>query len=189
MISTTPISVGPKQLVNKKQLAYIWKCSESLIKDSEIVEMNKCLNFFSINTPIRIRHFLAQCSHESGGGRYMKELASGDAYEGRYDLGNTQRGDGRKYKGAGYIQVTGRYNYQKFSTYMKDPKVLNGVDYVSIEYPFTISGFWWIDNKLNELCDSGASCRRISQAVNGKDPANGLSEREMYYKRCCDVIK
>ena len=52
--------------------------------------------------------------HESGGGRRMEELL-GWAYEGRSDLGNTQPGDGPKYKGAGYIQLTGRYNYQKFS--------------------------------------------------------------------------
>ena len=118
----------------------------------------------------------------------MKEIASGNDYEGRKDLGNTQTGDGPKYKGAGFIQVTGRYNYQQFANHIKDPKVMNGVDYVSQTYPFTISGYWWVVNKMNELCDRGATCRQVSARVNGRDPANGLADREKYYKRCLEVI-
>ena len=175
-------------IVTKSQLAHIWGCSESLIKDTEVIELNKCLNTFNIATKVRIRHFLAQCSHESGGGRWMKELSSGTQYEGRRDLGNTQNGDGPRYKGAGFIQVTGRYNYQQFANFIKDPKVMNGVDYVAANYPFSISGFWWLTNNINELCDSGATCRQVSARVNGTDPANGLADREKYYKRCCDVI-
>lgn len=175
-------------LPTKSQLAYIWGCQESLIKDKEVQELHKCLTTFNITTKVRIRHFLAQCSHESNGGRWMKELASGDAYEGRIDLGNTQNGDGRRYKGSGFIQVTGRYNYQQFANYIKDQNVMNGVDYVANNYPFTISGFWWMTNKMNELCDSGATCRQVSARVNGRDPANGLADREKYYKRCCEII-
>ena len=175
-------------LPTKKQLAYIWDCQESLIKDQEIKELHKCLTTFGITTKPRIRHFLAQCSHESNGGRWMKELASGWDYEGRKDLGNTQNGDGPRFKGAGFIQVTGRYNYQQFANYIKDPKVMNGVNYVAENYPFTISGFWWMTNKMNEFCDSGATCRQVSARVNGRDPANGLADREKYYKRCCEVI-
>lgn len=176
-------------MVTKKQLAYIWNCAETLIKDNEVVELNECLKKFNITTPIRIRHFISQCSHESGGGRWLKELASGVAYEGRKDLGNVQKGDGSKYKGAGYIQMTGRYNYQKFSDFIKDPKVMDGVDYVAQKYPFTSSGYWWNVNKMNELCDKGATCREVSERVNGRDPANGLADREKYYKRCCEIIK
>jgi putative chitinase len=175
-------------LPTKKQLSYIWNCAESLIKDKEVQELHKCLTTFNITTKVRIRHFLAQCSHESNGGRWMKELASGDAYEGRKDLGNTQNGDGPRYKGAGFIQVTGRYNYQQFANYIKDQNVMNGVNYVADNYPFTISGFWWMTNKMNELCDSGATCRQVSARVNGRDPANGLADREKYYKRCCEII-
>ncbi len=175
-------------LVTKKQLAHIWSCNESLIKDTEVAELNKCLSTFNITTKARIRHFLAQCSHESGGGKWFKELASGIEYEGRTDLGNTQNGDGPRYKGVGFIQVTGRYNYQQFANFIKDPKVMNGVDYVAANYPFSISGFWWLTNKMNELCDRGATCRQVSARVNGRDPANGLADREKYYKRCLEVI-
>ena len=148
----------------------------------------RCLRTFDITTQPRLRHFISQCSHESNGGRWMKEIASGNDYEGRKDLGNTQTGDGPKYKGAGFIQVTGRYNYQQFANYIKDPKVMNGVDYVSQTYPFNVSGYWWMVNKMNELCDKGATCRQVSTRVNGRDPANGLADREKYYKRCLEVI-
>jgi len=175
--------------VTKKQLSQIWKVEEVRISDSLILDLNICISKFNINTISRLRHFISQCSHESGAGKWMKELASGEAYEGRKDLGNTQNGDGVRYKGVGFIQVTGRYNYQQFANFIQDSKVMNGVNYVAEKYPFTISGFWWMTNKLNELCDSGATCRQISARVNGRDPANGLVDRDKYYQLCCDVFK
>lgn len=69
-----------------------------------------------IATPLRQAHFLAQVGHESGELRYNEELASGAAYEGRTDLGNTQRGDGPRFKGRGLIQLTGRANYARYGT-------------------------------------------------------------------------
>lgn len=176
-----------KDLVTKAQLAHIWRCHETLIKDSEIIELNKCLNQFEITTPNRIRHFLSQISHESGGGRYIKELASGVAYEGRSDLGNTQPGDGKKYKGVGYLQMTGRFNYQKFSVFIRDPRVMEGVDYVAEYYPFTCSGFWWMNNNMNDLCDRNPTVEEVTKKVNGG--YNGISDRKMYYTRTLEVIK
>ena len=61
--------------ITKQQLAAVWQCNESLIADPEIDEMNKCLDMYEITTAPRIRHFLSQTAHESGGGRYKKELA------------------------------------------------------------------------------------------------------------------
>jgi putative chitinase len=58
-----------------------------------------------------MRMFLAQIGHESGYLQYVQELASGKAYEGRADLGNTSPGDGVRYKGRGLIQITGKRNY------------------------------------------------------------------------------
>ena len=75
---------------------------------------------FQINTPKRQAAFIAQLAHESGSFKYVKELASGKAYEGRKDLGNTQPGDGVKFKGRGLIQLTGRANYQKASDYFNE---------------------------------------------------------------------
>jgi len=114
-------------------------------------------------------------------------LASGEDYEGRDDLGNTQPGDGPKYKGAGYLQTTGRHNYQRLADYLGDPKVMEGVDYVSSTYPFTAAGFWWNDNSMNALIDKGASVIDITKRVNGG--TNGLEDRQNYYNKTLEVIK
>jgi len=174
-------------LVTKTQIAYIWGCKEGLIQDSEVAEMNKGLSLFQINTTSRLRHFLSQISHESGGGRYKEELASGADYEGRTDLGNTSPGDGQKYKGAGYIQMTGRANYQAFANYINDPMVMNGVSYVASKYPMTSAGFWWHNNDMNALCDKNPTVEQVTLRVNGG--YTGLSSRKEYFQKCCEVIK
>jgi len=154
----------------------------------QLADLNACLRRFQITTPARIRHFLAQVGHESGGLRQFMELATGDAYEGRADLGNTQPGDGRRFKGAGAIQLTGRDNYQRFADFIGDPRVMDGAAVVAERYPFTSAGFWWADNKINELIDAGATCRKVSARVNGRDPANGLADREAYFARAVVAI-
>lgn len=171
--------------ITKQQLAAVWQCNESLIKDLEIDEMNKCLDMYEITTAPRIRHFLSQTAHESGGGRYKKELASGEAYNNRTDLQNGPT-DGPKYKGAGYIQLTGKYNYSRLSKYLNDPRVMEGVDYVAETYPFTSAGYWWMDNKMNELIDSGADVLAVTRRVNGG--TNGLADRQHYYEICLKEI-
>ena len=174
------------QLVSKQQLAAIWHCGINQIEDTEIDEMNACLRKYDITTPQRISHFLSQTAHESGGGRYKKELASGAAYEFRDDLGNDEVGDGSKYKGAGYLQTTGKFNYQRLSDYLGDPRVMEGVDYVAENYPFTAAGFWWMDNKMNELIDAGADVVGVTRRVNGG--TNGLADRQQYYEVCLGVL-
>lgn len=157
------------------------------MSDQQFNDLNSCLQRFEINTVPRIRHFLSQTAHESGGLRWMEEIASGSAYEGRRDLGNTSPGDGRKYKGAGVIQLTGRHNYQKFADFIKDQKVMQGHSYVAQVYPFTSAGFWWKNNNMNALCDRGATVREVTKRVNGG--YNGLSDRQRYYDKACQVIK
>lgn len=68
------------------------------------------LNPYQINTPLRTAHLLAQLGHESLSLTYTEEIATGAAYEGRKDLGNTEKGDGIRFKGRGLIQLTGRKN-------------------------------------------------------------------------------
>ena len=171
--------------ITKQQLAAVWQCNESLIADPEIDEMNKCLDMYEITTAPRIRHFLSQTAHESGGGRYKKELASGEAYNNRSDLQNGPT-DGPKYKGAGYIQLTGKYNYSRLAEYLNDPRVMEGVDYVAENLPFTSAGYWWMDNKMNELIDSGADVLAVTRRVNGG--TNGLADRQHYYEICLKEI-
>ena len=76
-----------------------------------------------------------------------------EGYEFKADLGNTVAGDGKKFKGAGYLQVTGRSWFKRFSEWVKDPKVMEGAFYVGANYPGTIAAFWWTENKMNAMID------------------------------------
>jgi predicted chitinase len=171
------------QLISKKQAEIIFG---NPIYDNELNDLNACLNRYQINTALRMRHFMSQIAHESGGLRWMKELADGWDYEWRSDLGNNRPGDGPRYKGAGVIQLTGRANYQAFSKAIGDPRVMEGCDYVASTYPFTSAGFFWSRNRLNDLCDSSASVEQITRVINGG--VNGLDDRIHYYNLACKVI-
>ncbi len=63
---------------------------------------------------------------------------------------------------------------------------MQGVDYVADHYPYSSAGFWWENNKMNQLCDSDPSVKKVTLRVNGG--TNGLAEREMYYERCLVAI-
>ena len=152
-------------------------------------DLNNCLNKFQINTPARIRHFISQCSHESACGRYIQELgweSYCSKYDGRKDLGNTQPGDGCRFKGAGYIQLTGRYYYQKFANYMRDNRIMEGANYVSQNYPWSFSGFWWYNNDMNSLCDRNATVEQICKKVSGG--CTMQSNIKKYYKLACQIF-
>ncbi|KAK2954784.1 putative N-acetylmuramoyl-L-alanine amidase CwlA precursor [Blattamonas nauphoetae] len=149
-------------------------------------DLNNCLKTFAITTSARLRHFMSQTGHESGLGKWTVELASGQAYEGRRDLGNTQPGDGPRFKGAGYLQMTGRANYQKFANYVGDQNVMQGCKYVASKYAWKSAGFWWHNAGMNRLCDSGASVETITRRVNGG--TNGLADRKAKYQKACGIF-
>jgi predicted chitinase len=172
------------QIVSKAQAEDLFGNS---ISDPLLQDLNACLNRYKITTPIRLRHFLSQIAHESGGLIYTEELADGSDYEGRDDLGNVNPGDGPKYKGAGVIQLTGRSNYQDFSKAIADPRVMEGVVYVAAKYPFTSAGFWWDNNEMNALCDGGGGVLEVTRRVNGG--TNGLDDRQHYYDKACNIFK
>ena len=97
---------------------------------------------FEINTPKREAAFIAQLAHESGSFKYVKEIASGSAYEGRKDLGNTEPGDGVKFKGRGLIQLTGRANYKKASEYFKEDFITKPELIETPKYATLIAGWY-----------------------------------------------
>ena len=139
--------------------------------------INKWSPTFDITTPRRMAHFLAQIAHESAELRYTKELASGKAYEGRKDLGNTQRGDGVRFKGRGLIQITGRANYAAYAKFC-------GFDVVAkpelLEQPLgaTKSAMWyWQTHGLNQIADKDDDLA-ITKRINGG--TNGLADRRKY---------
>lgn len=136
-----------------------------------------CLEY-DITGPVRVAAFLAQVGHESGGFKYTREIwgptAAQKRYEGRKDLGNTQPGDGSKYRGRGLIQITGRNNYGKAS------KAL-GVDLIAVPEQLELkpmaarsAAWWWSTHGCNELADSG-DFERLTRRINGG--LNGYPDR------------
>ena len=149
--------------------------------------LSQLLPDYEINTPKRIASFMAQCAHESGNFAWTQEFATGAAYEGRKELGNTQSGDGKKYKGRGYIQITGRANYQKYANFLKakgvKDDIMSNPNLVATKFAADSACYWWkyLSRGIGSLANAGASpthVRSVSKRVNGGDPANGLSDRQ-----------
>ena len=135
-------------------------------------DFNKLLSITGFDKHLDATAMLtANCMHETANFIYMKEIADGWAYEGRSDLGNTQAGDGPKFKGAGVLQLTGRYNYTRAAEKLADPKIVErGVDYTSDQYPFRSALCWIEDNDLLNLCLTKGfdeCCYRINGGWNG----------------------
>lgn len=118
----------------------------------------------------RVNMFLAQCAHESGGFRYLRELwgptAAQARYEGRLDLGNTEPGDGKRYLGRGLIQITGRTNYAVCGlalglNLLMFPELLEDTSHAAQS-----AGWYWHSHGLNEIADEG-DFERITRRING----------------------
>lgn len=163
--------------------------------DEFVASFNMYAVYFGVDTKKRVIHYLAQVFHESGCLRYVEEIASGAAYDTgakAIALGNTPEkdGDGQKYKGRGFIQLTGAANYRNFNLCdfcMED--VVKHPEKVAL-YPLNqVASLWfWEKNRLSEIADldDGGSAgddivRRITKRVNGG--YNGLSDRLYYYRR------
>lgn len=141
---------------------------------------------YEINTRLRIAHFLAQIAHESAHFRTLEEYASGAAYEGRKDLGNIHRGDGRRYKGRGVIQLTGRHNYRKYGKLIGVDLENNPERAAEPEISLRTAAEFWKQNNLNALADKDdvvAVTRRINGGRNGlKDRMDKLARAKRFLK-------
>lgn len=134
----------------------------------------KVFDEFDISNGRRQAAFVAQIAHESLEMTVLRELASGDAYENRKDLGNIKPGDGRKFKGGGLIQTTGRENFRRVSIALGlgMELVLRPEGIVEPEIAARSAGFFWADAGLNALADQnhfGAITKRINGGFNGLD--------------------
>lgn len=167
---------------------------------------------FNITTNLRLAHFLAQCDHESGGFRSIYENLNYSAdglkrtfskyfpgnlnesyaknpqriasrvYGGRMGNGDESTGDGYKFRGRGYLQLTGKSNYAKFSTFIGEDVVSNP-DLVATKYPLSSAAFFFDSNGLWKVCDRGASedvIIALTKRVNGG--TNGLEDRIKHFK-------
>ncbi len=152
---------------------------------SYLPHLNAAMLQHGITSDARKAAFLAQLGHESDGFNTLEEYASGADYEWRSDLGNVFAGDGRRFKGRGPIQITGRYNYGEYGRKL-------GVDLIedpglaaTPEVGFQIAGQYWADHGLNELADQGRF-DSITQRINGGQ--NGATDRHRRWGQARQVL-
>ena len=147
--------------------------------------LNAAMAEANINTPLRQAAFLAQLAHESCGLVYFEEIASGAAYEGRRDLGNTQPGDGVRYKGRGPIQLTGRANYRAAGAALGLDLENNPTRAADVDVGFRTAAWYWSSRNLNRYADAG-NFDTITYRVNGG--YNGKASRDAYYATAKQVL-
>lgn len=141
---------------------------------------------YMITTPRRLSAFLAQLAHESSELRYTAEIADGSAYENRKDLGNTEQGDGPRYKGRGLIQITGRANYQKLADSWGMPLIQHPEILEQPEYATRSAAWFWQAKGCNTLAD-GDKFGSITKTINGG--YNGLDSRIGYWLRARQQLR
>jgi len=132
---------------------------------------------YGIDTRLRVAHFLGQTCHESAGFRTTEEFASGEAYEGRKDLGNIKKGDGPRYKGRGLIQLTGRANYKALGTALGVDLESHPLMAAEPVLSLKIACDYWKKKKINPDCDRD-DIITVTKKING-GPTN-LDDRRRY---------
>jgi putative chitinase len=156
-------------------------------RDAYLPFLAEAMEDHEINTPLRAAAFLAQIAHESAELRFMQELWGPTAQQKKYEpptdlaesLGNTQPGDGKRYRGRGPIQITGRANYKKYGELLGVDLIGNPDLAAQPEYAFQIAGLFWSIRGLNKLADA-EDFITITKRINGG--LTGLAERERYYE-------
>lgn len=189
------------------------------VPDSVIAQIPDTAKKFNITTPLRLAHFLAQCAHESGGFRAVSENLNYSAdglkkifpryfpgnlnesyarqpekianrvYSSRMGNGDEASGEGYKFRGRGYIQLTGKSNYAAFDRFV-DEDILANPDLVATKYPLASAAFFFNNNGLWALCDKGsddASVTGVTKRVNGG--TIGDEDRKKHFKEFWSLLK
>ena len=175
-------------------------------------EIPAIMEKFGVTNPLRLCHFLAQCSHESGHFKFVTENLNYSAdglrkifpkyfptielaakyarqpqkiankvYGGRMGNGDEASGDGWKFRGRGYIQLTGKNNYTAFDKFVEDD-ILANPDLVATKYPLMSAAFFFNTNKLWDICDKGHGHEivlAVTKRVNGG--TIGLADRQKHF--------
>jgi len=188
------------------------------IPDSVIAQIPDVENKFSIHTPLRLAHFLSQCGHESWNftavvenlnyseealnrvfGKYFPDgLAKSYARQGqrigsrvyanRMGNGDEASGEGFKYRGRGFIQLTGKVNYASFDKLVEE-NIIEQPELVATKYPLLSAAWYWNSRSLNavaDLGDSDAVVTRITKVVNGG--MNGYDDRLKLFKKFYPIL-
>lgn len=170
-------------------------------------ELETVMREFNISNPFRLAHFLAQTAHESGNFKHVREnlnysaegllktfpkyfsketapsyarrpeMIANVVYESRMGNGNRNTGDGWRFRGRGYLQLTGRVNYKSFGGFIGVDLEANP-DLVATQYPLTSAAWFFEKNKLWDICDQGLHqdiVKQVTRRVNGG--FHGLSDR------------
>ena len=180
-------------MLTDAQLQAIMPNLTSAMRALYLPHLNQAMQTFGVDTALRTAAFLAQLAHESGEFRWMEEIWGPTAAQRRYEppgdlagrLGNTQAGDGKRFKGRGPIQITGRFNYQKYGDLLGLDLTAEPVRAAAPDVAFATAGLYWQRNGLNELADARKFVA-ITQRINGG--TNGLADRQMYYERAQVVL-
>jgi putative chitinase len=187
------------------------------IPDAVFAQIPSACAAFNINSPLRLAHFLAQCGHESGGfkavsenlnysadglkkifGKYFPgdtsayarnpEKIASKVYANRMGNGDEASRDGWKFRGRGYIQLTGKANYEKFTKFIGEDCISNP-DLVATKYPLASAAFFFDSNKLWAICDRGsddASVTAVTKRVNGG--TIGLADRIKHFREFYHIL-
>ena len=189
------------------------------IPDAVIAQIPETAAKFNITNNLRLAHFLSQCGHESGGFKAVSEnlnysadglkkifpkyfpgnLAESYArnpekiaskvYGGRMGNGDESTGEGFKFRGRGYIQLTGKQNYTNFAKFIGEDTVSNP-DLVATKYPLASAAFFFDSNKLWSICDKGsdvATVTAVTKRVNGG--VIGLTDRIKHFNEYYNLLK
>jgi len=189
------------------------------IPDSVIAQIPDTAAKFGITTPLRLAHFLAQCGHESGGFKAVSENLNYSAdglkkifgkyfpgnlnesyarnpqkianrvYSSRMGNGDEASGEGFKFRGRSYVQLTGKSNYSAFDKFVDDD-ILANPDLVATKYPLMAAAWFFWKNNLWSICDQGATDQvvaSVTKRVNGG--FIGLQDRVKHFKEYWALLK
>jgi len=159
--------------------------------ESYLPALQAAMSEFEIShTTRRAAAFLSQIGHESADLRYWSEIwgptPAQTRYEGRSDLGNLQPGDGKRYRGRGPIQLTGRANYRYYGELLDAPLETQPELAATPAYGFRIAGLYWKLRRINVACDAG-DFAKVTRLINGG--MNGHADRLTRYHRCLEALK
>lgn len=191
---------------------------EGYVPKSVYEQLPKVIDKYHFNTPARLAHFLAQCEHESGRFRFVREnmnysikalravfgkyfpgdlakeyarkpeMIGNRVYANRMGNGDEASGDGYKYRGRGFIQITGKGNYKNLGDYL-EVNLIDYPDLVATDYPLESAAWYFKVRRLNEIADDGAAndvVRRITKKINGG--YNGIDQRIHFFRKFYDLL-
>lgn len=213
-----PVAPVREDVVFQTDSAFKLEKLKGHIPDAVISQIPDTAKKFNITTPLRLAHFLAQCGHESGGFKHIQEnlnysadglkkifpkyfpAATADSYArnpekiaskvygGRMGNGDESTKEGFKFRGRGYIQLTGKSNYTNFAKFIGEDTVANP-DLVATKYPLASAAFFFDSNKLWAICDKGsdeATVTAVTKRVNGG--TIGLADRLKHFKEYFSLL-